>query len=51
MDRQIYSRYGVPKGIINNRNPLFTSKFWSEFCNVIKTKYKLLTTYHPQTNG
>ena len=27
MDRQIYSRYGVPKGIINNRNPLFTSKF------------------------
>ena len=27
MDRQIYSRYGVPKGIISNRNPLFTSKF------------------------
>ena len=27
MDRQIYSRYGVPRDIINNRNPLFTSKF------------------------
>ena len=27
MDRQIYSRYRVLKGIINNRNPLFTSKF------------------------
>ena len=27
MDYQIYSRYGVPRGIINNRNPLFTSKF------------------------
>ena len=27
MDRQIYSHYGVPKGIINNHNPLFTNKF------------------------
>ena len=27
MDRQIYSRYGVPRGIINDCNPLFISKF------------------------
>ena len=27
MDRQIYSRYGVPRGIVNDRDPLFTSKF------------------------
>ena len=27
MDRQIYSYYGVLKGIINDRNLLFTSKF------------------------
>ena len=27
MDRQIYLYYGVPKGIINNRNPLFINKF------------------------
>ena len=27
MDRQIYSRYEVLKGIINNCNPLFISKF------------------------
>ena len=27
MDRQIYLRYKVPRGIINDRNPLFTSKF------------------------
>ena len=24
---QIYSRYGVPKSFINNRNPLFINKF------------------------
>ena len=27
MDRQIYLRYGVPRGIINDYNPLFTNKF------------------------
>ena len=27
MDRQIYSRYGVPRGIVSDRNPLFISKF------------------------
>ena len=47
IDRQIYSHYGIPKGIINNRNPLFTSKFWSELYNATETKYKLLTIYHP----
>ena len=47
MDRQIYSYYGVPKGIVNDRNPLFTSKFWSELYNVTETKYKLSTAYHP----
>ena len=41
----------MPKSIINNYNPLFTSKFQSELCNAIETKYKLLITYHPQTDG
>ena len=27
INRQIYSRYGMPKSIINNYNPLFTNKF------------------------
>ena len=47
MDRQIYSYYGMPKGIINNRNPLFTNKFWSKLYNATETKCKLLTVYHP----
>ena len=51
MDRQIYSRYKVPKGIINDRNPLFTSKFWNNLYNITETKYKLLTAYYPQTDG
>ena len=47
MDRQIYSRCGVPKGIISNRNPLFMNKFWSKLYNITEIKYKLLITYHP----
>ena len=27
IDRQIYSRYGVPRGIISNRDLLFINKF------------------------
>ena len=51
MDRQIYLRYGVLRGIVNNCNPLFISKFWSEFYDVMEIKYKLLIAYHPQTDG
>ena len=51
MDRQIYSRYGVPRDIINNRNSLFINKFWNKFYNATETKYKLLTAYHPQTDN
>ena len=51
IDRQIYSHYGVPRGIINDCNPLFTSKFWSELCDATETKYKLSTVYHPQTDS
>ena len=51
INRQIYLHYGVPKGIINNHNPLFINKFLSELYNIIKTKCKLLTAYHPQTDN
>ena len=51
INRQIYLHDRVLKGIINNYNPLFTSKFWSEFYNVTETKYKLLTAYHPQMDS
>ena len=51
MDRQIYSHYVVPKGIIDNHDPLFINKFWSEFYNITEIKCKLLTAYYPQTDG
>ena len=47
MDRQIYLHYEVLKGIISNYDPLFINKFWSEFYNIMETKCKLSTAYHP----
>ena len=51
MDRQIYSHYEVPIGIVNNCNLLFISKFWSKFYDTTETKYKLLIAYHPQMDS
>ena len=36
---------------MNDRNPLFTTKFWSEFYNITETKCKLSIAYHLQTDG
>ena len=51
IDRQIYSRYGMPRGIISNHNPLFINKFWSEFYDIMETKCKLLIAYYPKMDG
>lgn len=29
--QNIYKHYGIPKTIVSDRDPLFTSKFWMEF--------------------
>jgi transposase InsO family protein len=47
----IYSRYGIPKGIVSNKGSLFTSKFWATFCHHLAIKRKFSTAYHPQING
>ena len=40
----------MPKNLVSNYTSLFTSKFWSILCYYFKAKYRLSTTFHPQTN-
>lgn len=47
----IIANHGLPKEIISNKNKLFTSKFWTSLIAQLGIKYKISTTYHPQTNG
>jgi len=48
---KIWKLYGVPRNILSNRGPQFTSKFMEEFTKVLRTKRQLSIAYHPQTDG
>ncbi|MBW0481774.1 hypothetical protein O181_021489 [Austropuccinia psidii MF-1] len=47
----IISTYGVPKMIISDRDPKFTSEFWTNLYDMLGTKLAFCTAYHPQTEG
>ncbi|MBW0472006.1 hypothetical protein O181_011721 [Austropuccinia psidii MF-1] len=47
----IISTSGVPKIIISDRDPKFTSEFWSKLYDMLATKIAFSTAYHPQTDG
>ncbi|MBW0466690.1 hypothetical protein O181_006405 [Austropuccinia psidii MF-1] len=46
----IISTYGVPKSIISNRDPKFTSEFWTNLYDMLRIKLAFHTAYHPQTD-
>ena len=47
----ILKLHGVPKKILSDRGPQFTSKFIEEFTKVLETTRQLSMAYHPQTDG
>lgn len=49
--RYVFTNHGTPKKITSDRGPVFTSKMWKSFNDIIGTILKLSTAYHPQTNG
>ncbi|MBW0469496.1 hypothetical protein O181_009211 [Austropuccinia psidii MF-1] len=42
---------GVPKIIISDRDPKFTSEVWTNLYDMLGTKLAFSTAYHPQTDG
>ncbi|MBW0557456.1 hypothetical protein O181_097171 [Austropuccinia psidii MF-1] len=46
----IISTCGVPKIIISDRNPKFTSEFWTNLYDMVGTKLAFYTAYHLQTD-
>ena len=49
--KEIIANHGIPQSIISDKDKLFTSKFWNTWTQQLGTKVKLLTAYHPQTDG
>ncbi|MBW0489176.1 hypothetical protein O181_028891 [Austropuccinia psidii MF-1] len=43
----IISTCGVPKIIISDRYPKFTSEFWTNLYDILGTKLAFSTAYHP----
>src|ERR1051325_4161804 len=47
----IFRLHGLPKTIISDRDPKFTSKFWTALFKLLETKLAMSTAFHPQTDG
>ena len=47
----IWKLHRIPRKILSDRGPQFTSKFIEEFTKVLGTKQQLLMAYYPQTNS
>ena len=42
---------GIPDSIVSDQGSVFTSTFWSAVCYHLKVRRRLLTAFHPQTDG
>jgi hypothetical protein len=49
--REIARLHGIPKTIVSDRDPKFTSKFWKGLFNGFGTNLNFSTTYHPESYG
>lgn len=47
----IFRLHGLPNCIVSDRDPKFTSKFWSSLMDLCGVKIRISTSHHPQTDG
>ena len=45
--KEIYRLHGVPKVIVSDRDPRFTSIFWKSLFSMLNTKLAMSTAFHP----
>jgi hypothetical protein len=43
--------HGLPRVLISDRDPRFTSDFWTSTFALLRTRLNISTSYHPQTDG
>jgi hypothetical protein len=48
---QVFKLHGMPKSIVSDRDPTFTSNFWQELFKIQGTQLHLSSAYHPQIDG
>jgi hypothetical protein len=47
----IFKHHGLPKDIVSDRDPKFTSKFWQALWKRMGSEIKMNTSFRPQTDG
>ena len=48
---QIVRLHGIPCSIVSDRDPVFTSTFWTELFQLSGVELRLSSAFHPQTDG
>ena len=49
--RQVFSAYGIPRQLVSDNGPQFTSVEFATFCQVNGIKHIRTSPYHPASNG
>lgn len=49
--RQVFARFGLPKLLVSDNGPPFTSSDFKHFLSMNGIKHSLIAPYHPQTKG
>jgi hypothetical protein len=49
--REISRLHGVPKTIVSDKDPKFTSNFWKGLFKGFGTNMNFIITYHPKSDG
>jgi transposase InsO family protein len=47
----VFKHHGLPKDIVSDRDPKFTSKFWRTLWKRMGLELKMSTAFRPQTDG
>ncbi len=50
-EKRLFSQYGVPRMIVSDRDPKFTSAYWKDLTDLMGIRLNMSTADHRQTDG
>lgn len=49
--REVFRVHGLPQSIVSDRDPKFTSAFWTHLMNLCDVTLRMFISHHPQIDG